>query len=211
MILESIVTTMDLAGNVNLAPMGPTVKGDGSNDQITGFILRPFRSTRTYANLKQNGGKAVVHITDDSLLFAKAAVGAIDADLALSRTTPVDSTGCRRLIDCHRWFAVESIEFSEDDVRATIVCRIMNSGTTRPFFGFNRAKHAVIEAAILATRTHLIDPDEINRELERLSPLVDKTCGPQEREAFDFLIRTILDRIQGNVQVECNLRVNGDG
>ena len=201
MILESIVTTMDLAGNVNIAPMGPTIKGDGSNDQITEFILRPFRSARTYANLKQNGGKAVVHVTDDSLLFAKAAVEAIDADLALSKTTPVDSTGCRRLLDCHRWFAVQPIEFTEDELRATIHCTIVASGVVRPFFGFNRAKHAVIESAILATRTHLIAPEEIRIQIDRLRPWVDKTGGPQEREAFEFLTRTIQQRLaQRNAQ-----------
>jgi hypothetical protein len=54
-------------------------------------------------------------------------------------------------------------------------------------FGFNRAKHAVLEAAILATRTHLIPPAEIEKEFERLRVIVNKTAGPQETEAFALL------------------------
>ena len=57
----------------------------------------------------------------------------------------------------------------------------------RPFFGFNRAKHAVLEAAILATRIGILPDDEIRREMERLAIPVEKTAGQQERRAFEFL------------------------
>ncbi|KAA1259670.1 hypothetical protein LF1_22050 [Rubripirellula obstinata] len=198
MILESIVTTVDGNGRVNIAPMGPTVQGNGPGDLIAEITLRPFGSSTTYANLKpgnhQNSGKAVVHVTDDAMLFARGAAGDIAPEQAAKLVTSIDHHGYRRLIDCHRWFAVEADHFSEDDLRATVICRIIDSGVVRPFFGFNRAKHAVIEAAILATRTHLIAAEKIDQELERLRPLVDKTCGPQEREAFDFLVRTIEKR-----------------
>lgn len=203
MILESIVTSIDSNGKVNIAPMGPTVHGNGADDPITKITLRPFRSSTTYTNLKppsqkhdaqENSGKAVVHVTDDVMLFARGAAGDITADQATKLVTTIDHPGYRRLINCHRWFAVEADKFTEDDLRATIHCKIIDSGVVQPFFGFNRAKHAVIESAILATRTHLIDAATIEQEIERLRPLVDKTCGPQEREAFDFLVRTIEQR-----------------
>ena len=73
-------------------------------------------------------------------------------------------------------------------------CRIVHSGVQRPFFGFNRAKHAVIEAAILATRTHLLSADEIQEQIGRLVPLIDKTAGDQEQAAFAFLRETIQHR-----------------
>ena len=47
--------------------------------------------------------------------------------------------------------------------------------------------HAVLEAAILATRTAFLPADEIREELRRLLPLVEKTGGPAERRAFAFL------------------------
>jgi hypothetical protein len=76
-----------------------------------------------------------------------------------------------------------------------MLCRVIRAGTVRPFFGFNRAKHAVIEAAILATRTNLLPPDQIRDQLSRLQPLIDKTGGPAEHGAFDFLRKTIDDRL----------------
>ena len=39
-----------------------------------------------------------------------------------------------------------------------IVADVVDSGRLRDFFGFNRAKHAVIEAAILATRIDFLEP-----------------------------------------------------
>ncbi len=199
MILESIVTSIDGDHNVNIAPMGPTVQGDGAGDSITQITLRPFLSSTTYANLKPgnhaNSGKAVVHVTDDVMLFARGASGDITANQAIKLVTELGYPGYRRLLDCHRWFAVQADQFTEDNLRATIKCRIIDTGIVRPFFGFNRAKHAVIEAAILATRTHLISAEMIDQELHRLRPMVDKTCGPSEREAFDFLVRTIGQRL----------------
>ena len=38
------------------------------------FLLRPFPSSETYRNLKAHG-EGVVHVTDDVLMLAKAAVG----------------------------------------------------------------------------------------------------------------------------------------
>jgi hypothetical protein len=63
----------------------------------------------------------------------------------------------------------------------------VHRGTRREFLGFNRARHAVLEAAILATRTHLLPADEIRREYERLQVIVDKTAGPHEQEAMGIL------------------------
>jgi len=51
----------------------------------------------------------------------------------------------------------------------------------------NRAKHAVVEAAILATCTAFVPPDEIEGECRVLAFLVEKTGGPQEHAAFDLL------------------------
>ncbi len=79
--------------------------------------------------------------------------------------------------------------------RVDMQCRVVRTGIVRPFFGFNRAKHAVIEAAILATRTHVLPPDEIRDEIDRLTPLIDKTGGPAEHTAFEFLRKTIDDRL----------------
>ena len=57
----------------------------------------------------------------------------------------------------------------------------------REFIGFNRARHAVLEAAIYATRLHLLPRAFIESELARLQVIVDKTAGAHELEAMALL------------------------
>jgi len=71
--------------------------------------------------------------------------------------------------------------------RSRLEAEVVHAGRLRDFFGFNRAKHAVLEAAILATRTALLPLAEIEAEYRKLAVLVEKTGGPAEREAFGFL------------------------
>jgi hypothetical protein len=52
----------------------------------------------------------------------------------------------------------------------------------------------VLEAAILATRTHLLPAEEIRQELARLQVIVDKTAGPREREAMAFVTEYVRGR-----------------
>src|SRR5581483_7906341 len=72
MILEGIVTTLSGEGVLNVAPMGPRV-----GERLDRFLLRPFRTAQTYRNLKAHG-EGVLHVTDDVLLLAKAALGPVE-------------------------------------------------------------------------------------------------------------------------------------
>lgn len=196
MILESIVTSVDTAGRVNLAPMGPKIisgSPSSANSEIC-FSLRPFLESRTYENLCQTR-KAVIHVTDDSLLFARAAVNALTDQEVIDRVEQLGESAWWPLKDCHHWFAVEVESIRDDGLRAEMPCRVVDSRVVRPFFGFHRARHAVLEAAILATRTHLIPASQIEEQIMRLQPLVDKTAGPSEHEAFDFLKAMIDERL----------------
>ena len=196
MILESIVTSIDDSARVNIAPMGPRILGDWSGEHCSDIdvVLRPFNSSRTYQNLLATR-RAVVHVTDDVDLFAKAAVDAIAEEEVGKLVQQIEDTSWWRLRDCHRWFAVEVESISDDQPRVDMKCRVVRMGMVRPFFGFNRARHAVIEAAILATRTHVLPPDEIRDQIRSLRPLIDKTGGSTEHSAFDFLRKTIDDRL----------------
>jgi hypothetical protein len=178
MILEGIVTSVDSQGSLNVAPMGPIV-----DEALTHLILRPFQTSRTYHNLKQVP-YGVFHVVDDVLLLARAAIGALDQlpvhFAAVKIKGQVLSAACR-------WYEFEIDECDDSQPRVTLQARVVHSGRLRDFLGFNRAKHAVLEAAILATRTHLVPADELAREFERLRMIVQKTAGPQEQEAFDLL------------------------
>ncbi|MCA9263800.1 MAG: DUF447 family protein [Planctomycetales bacterium] len=177
MILEGLVTTLDSHGNVNISPMGPRF-----DDGWDRFVLRPYQTSRTYRNLRRHG-EGVFHITDDVDMLARAAVGQL---VLPSLVHPTEVQGAVIASAC-RWyeFRVESLD--DQDERTTIVCRVVHSGRIRDFIGFNRAKHAVVEAAILATRLDHLPHNEIQSDLERLAIIVSKTAGDQERRAFRFL------------------------
>jgi len=93
------------------------------------------------------------------------------------------------------WREVEVVSIDDTPPRSRIVTRVVHQGFRREFLGFNRARHAVLEAAILATRTHLIPAEEIRREYERLQTIVDKTAGPREQEAMSFLKSVVATRL----------------
>ncbi|HEX6962334.1 MAG TPA: DUF447 domain-containing protein, partial [Lacipirellula sp.] len=126
----------------------------------------------------------VFHITDDVELFAQAAVGQADPPPPL---IPAEAVRGSIIASACRWYAfkVESLDDSQE--RVSIVARVISRGVQREFLGFNRAKHAVIEAAILATRIHLIGPAELQSELARLAIPVQKTGAAAEHRAFNFL------------------------
>jgi len=178
LILEGIVVSCDKQGGVNIAPMGPRV-----DRQLSRFVLRPFQTAQTFRNLKSTR-HCVFHVTDDVLLLASAAVGQLEISPKLAR---IEGFECPRLADACRWFALEAESIDDAAERATVVCHVMSQGEVRPFLGFNRAKHAVLEAAILATRIGILAAAEIDREMERLAIPVQKTAGEQERQAFQLL------------------------
>lgn len=178
MILEGIVTTLDDDGRVHIAPMGPVV-----DQTLAQLRLRPFKTSRTYQNLKQRP-VGVFHVVDDVLLLARAAIGKFEQP---SETMPARQIPGAVLTAACRWyeFQIESIDDSRE--RAEMIARVVHCGRLRDGFGFNRAAHAVLEAAILATRLHLLPPERIEKELTTLRVLVEKTAGPREAEAFALL------------------------
>jgi hypothetical protein len=177
-ILEGLVTTLNPDGSRHLAPMGPRVTADFAR-----FVLRPFPTSATYRNLLAHP-EGVLHVTDDALLIAKAALGAADP---LPPLRPADRVRGFVLSDCCRYyeFAVRSVDASGE--RVVMEAEVVHAGRHRDFWGFNRAKHAVVEAAILATRLHLIPHAEVAAEFEKVRVIVTKTGGPAEFEALDSL------------------------
>jgi len=180
LILEGIVTTVGSAGDVRISPMGSVV--DAGMERL---VLRPYPTSSTYENLKRSGA-GVFHVTDDVLLMARAAVGRAAA--AVERAERVDGYV---LADCCRFYEFEVRELDETGERMRIEAHVVRSGRKRDFLGFNRAKFAVVEAAILATRTEFLAAEMIFEEFERLAVLVSKTGGAPEREAFAFLERYV--------------------
>jgi hypothetical protein len=186
MILEGIVTTLSADDTVNISPMGPQVDA-----AMTRLVLKPYQTSTTYQNLKR-AGEGVFHVTDDVELLARCAVGVPDP---LPPMRPAESVAGRILTGACRWYAFRVAALDDRQERTQIECDVVDRGTLREFFGFNRAKHAVVEAAILATRTQFLPRDEILSQFERLRPLVDKTGGAAELRAFEFLSNFVRARV----------------
>ena len=178
MILEAIVTTTNEDGTMNVSPMGPTVRGS-----IETFELRPFDSSRTFQNLRRTR-TGVLHVTDDVEMFARSAIGKLDVEPEFVAAEKVEgfilTKACRAME-----FQVEFID--ETGPRMNLNCRTVKLHRFRDFWGFNRARHAVLEAAILATRIAFLPADEIRESFLRLETIVQKTGGEKEHCAFELL------------------------
>ena len=178
MIVETIVTTIAEDGTLNFAPMG-VEWGDEA------IVLKPFLETTTYRNIAASRA-AVVNLTDDVRIFARAAISSPQYE-----SSPATVVRGVVLAGCCSWRELEVQTIDSTPPRSRIEMTVVHRGTRREFIGFNRARHAVLEAAIYATRLHLLPRSFIDSEMTRLQVIVDKTAGPQELEAMALLTEHI--------------------
>jgi hypothetical protein len=180
MIIESIVTTQASDGAVHIAPIGVIWRDKAP-------VLAPFRPSTTLDNLAAHPF-AVINHTDDVRVFAGCLAGRRDWP-----TRPADKIVGHVLVDAlsHQEVAVERRD--EDETRPRFSCRVVHAANHRPFAGFNRAQAAVIEAAILVSRLHILPRDKVEREIAYLEIAIGKTAGPREREAWLWLTQRIAE------------------
>ncbi|MBB3769855.1 hypothetical protein FHS55_000441 [Angulomicrobium tetraedrale] len=181
MIREVIVTTRSLAGEPHLAPMGASVIEGG-------YLLQPFRPSRTLDNLATTR-IAVVNFTDDVRIFAGCVVGK-RVPVDVKKATYID---CPRLADAlsHDEITVERVE--DDPQRPKFFCKTYHSEGHSRFEGLNRAKAAVLEAAVLVSRLNFLPDEKIDQEMAYLAIAVEKTAGPQEQEAWDWMLEAVAE------------------
>ncbi len=175
MIVETIVTTMSPAGQVHIAPFGVTIEGEA-------LVIAPFRPSTTLDNLEATRC-AVVNFTDDVRIFAGCLTGRRDW-----KTVPAVKVRGAVLEAALAHREVEVTGVADDPERPRFRCRVVHQETGAPFRGFNRAQGAVIEAAILVSRLHLLPLERIEREMAHLENAVRKTAGPAEWQAWDWLM-----------------------
>ena len=145
------------------------------------IVLKPFLETATYRNVLATGA-AVVNLTDDVRVYARAAISN-----PTYATVPAATVRGVVLADCCSWRELDVRSIDSTPPRSRIETRVVHRGARREFIGFNRARHAVLEAAIYATRVHLLPRSFIESEMARLQVIVDKTAGPDEVEAMALL------------------------
>ncbi len=187
MILEGLVTTLNPDQTVHVRPMGPVFSSPHDDE----FLLRPYEPSGTLDNLRR-AGQGVLHVTDDVLLIARAALRQLSVPPA---TSPAIRVPGRVLDDCCHWLEFEVVEYRPGSPRHELKCRIIHRGRHRDFWGFNRARHAVLEATILATRLGLLPDDNIRTAMQALWSPVEKTAGKQECEAWNLVRATMVETL----------------
>jgi len=192
MILEGLITTMNAAGQMHVAAMGPEIdEREVLSGTVKRLVLKPFDTSHTAANLAKHPA-GVFHLCDDVLLLAEIVTGMLALPPACRHATAVQGWVLENACRSYE-FAIEQADTSGQ--RARLVARVVASHESRPFVGFSRAKHAVVEGAILITRLHLLGADEVRRRLQDLAVLVEKTGGTQEHQAFAILKARVEARV----------------
>jgi len=181
-IVETIVTTISADGEVNCAPMGVEWNPDADPESI---VLKPFLETATYRNVVATRA-AVVNLIDDVRVFAKAAISN-----PAYQTVPAQVVRGVVLAGACSWRELEVTGIDSTPPRSRVDTRTVHRQVSREFIGFNRARHAVLETAIYATRVHFLGREFLLSEIERLQMIVDKTAGPREFEAMALLVEHI--------------------
>lgn len=186
MIRETIITTLRADGAVHIAPMG--IRDDEGQ-----VVLAPFRPSTTLENLRRSGA-AVINFCDDVRIFAGCLSGRRNWP-----TVPAMQVQGAVLEAALAHLELRVERFEDDPVRPRFFCSRIAEATHAAFCGFNRAQAAVIEAAILVSRLHMLEAERIDREVEYLRIAVDKTAGVREREAWGWLMERIRAHRQDNL------------
>ena len=177
---EVIVTTINEDGNPHSAPMGL--------EEVNGhFLIKPFKPSTTYNNLKRHR-QCTINYTDDVRVFAGSLTGRRDW-----ATLPCQKIEGHYLSQALAHTELEIITFDDDDPRACFTGAIVHDASHAPFRGFNRAQSAVIEAAVLVSRLKMLPKEKVQQEIAYLKIAIDKTAGERELEAWGWLMAKIKD------------------
>ena len=109
--------------------------------------------------------------------------------------TAIDGSVIEDVLSWHEVVVTEITPALGELSRSRVCARVVASGTGgREPLGLCRARHAAVEASILASRLRWLGAEHVRAELERLQELVDKTAGSREREAMDYVRRYVAER-----------------
>ena len=178
MIRETIITTQDSEGRVHIAPMGVHDLGDE-------LLIMPFRPSTTLDNLLESRC-AVVNYTDDVRIFAGCLTGRRQWPLL-----DAEQIRGKRLANALAHAELKLTRIDENQQRPRLYCSVLHEVNHAPFRGFNRAQSSVLEAAILVSRLKFLPWEKIRTEIDYLRIGVEKTAGPAEQEAWEWLMAAI--------------------
>ena len=178
MIYETIVTTQNPDGSAQIAPFG-------IREVDSHILIAPFRPSSSLENFLRTG-RAVVNMTDDVRVFAGSLTGRRQWPVC-----PAQRIEGWVLQDALSHRELELLHVNDHELRPELVFRVVHEQIHGMFRGFNRAQAAVLEAAVLVSRLHLLPQDKIESEIRYLTIAIDKTAGERELVAWGWLMEKI--------------------
>ena len=178
MIFETIVITVDDAGNAHVTPFGIR----RINNQV---VISPFKPSTTLNNILATQC-AVVNYSDDVRVFAAALT-----QRQAWQLTPARSINGFFLQGTLAHQELKLVQVHDDDLRPTLTFDVVHEVNHQPFQGYNRAQASVLELAVLVSRLNRLPMDKIQAEIQYLQIAIDKTAGERELEAWEWLIEKV--------------------
>jgi uncharacterized protein len=179
LIHETVVTTCSADGRVHVAPMGVRYP-----DEHT-VVLMPFKPSTTLDNVLATRS-AVLNWLTDVRVFAGCVTGRRDWPTVAVEPAQADAPAVR-LANALGHVPLALADLHDDAQRPVLRMARGAAVVHAPFTGFVRAQAAVLEGAVLVSRLHMLDDDKIDREFAYLQIAIDKTAGPVELEAWQWL------------------------
>ena len=177
-IFETVVTTQSPEGVPHVAPMGVRY-------QAGRVVLMPFKPSTTLSNVLATR-HAVLNLITDTRVFAGCVTGRRAWPLL-----PAERIAGQRLACALAHVELVLEEHVDDAQRPVLKLVRVHEASHAPFLGLNRAQAAVVEGAVLVSRLQMLAPDKIEAEMAYLQIAIDKTAGPRELEAWDWLFAAV--------------------
>jgi hypothetical protein len=177
-IFETVLTTVSPEGVAHVAPMGVRYDGEA-------VVLMPFKPSTTLANITRTR-HAVLNLLVDPRVFAGCVTGRRQWP-----TLPAQQIHGVRLAAALGHVELELASMTDDAQRPVLRMARVHAQTHAPFIGCNRAQAAVIEGAVLVSRLHMLPAAKVDAELAYLQIAIDKTAGPEAREAWGWLQQAV--------------------
>ncbi len=183
MILETIITSLDVEGNIHITPFGIRMQ-EGL------VVISPYRPSVTLDNILATQS-AVMNLTDDVRIFAAAltkrqAWEVVPAEKILG-VRLANTLAHKELKLVH----VKQVDSEQNVMRPQLFLEVIHEVQHQPFQGFNRAQAAVIELAVLASRLNILPKEKLMMEKQYLQIAINKTAGERELEAWGWLVEKI--------------------
>ncbi|HSH54768.1 MAG TPA: DUF447 domain-containing protein [Methylotenera sp.] len=178
MILETIITSVDVQGKAHVTPFGIRIQGGL-------VVISPYKPSATLDNILVTK-HAVMNLTDDVRVFAGALTRRQPWTLL-----PAETIVGYRLADTLAHKELKLVKVEQDAMRPQLFLEVVHEVQHKPFQGFNRAQAAVIELAVLVSRLTRLPMEKITREMDYLTIAIEKTAGPRELEAWSWLVEAV--------------------